>query len=41
MVRKVAHFSADLKLRGVIEHPIGNFITPLKVKLNTPKGASQ
>ena len=31
MVRKVAHFSANLKLTGVMEHPsyIRNFITPL------------
>ena len=28
MVRKVAHFSVNLKLRGVMEHPIGHFITP-------------
>ena len=38
MVRKVA-FSIYLKFRGVMEHSIGHFITPLHGEAKHPKGA--
>ena len=41
MVVKVAYFSACLKVRGAMEHPIGHFITPLYGEAKHPKGTLQ
>ena len=36
---KGCSFSANLKLRGVMEHPMGNFITSLYGEAKHPQGS--